>query len=570
MRTTVIIPALSLLLLAGCNSLVAQTTDTAEFEQLKSQVAAQQKTLEHQQAQIELLLQALAEQKEMLARLVPQEDRTKAALVAAVYSPVTPRAEASARPAEPQPSAKPAEPQVTVQPFDQPQTPEQQKVEQELQRGPEIADVTPNTPAVQLGPAKVRLIGYPALTQIWRSTNAGGGTGTSFAGIPFDNKVEGNTSEFRLSSQSTRLAIRVDAELGKGKESGYFEMDFGGTNPGNVAVTSSSYGFRVRQAWADYKQGKWELTGGQLFSLMTPIKKLILPWPGDVATTQVLDTNYVAGLVFGRFPQLRVDYEASKNVAFAVSFENPEQQVGSGSLGVVFPSGIASILNNQYNTGSNDLKVPNMTPDLVLKAAFDGPVGGRATHFDAGTVLRVFRNYNPTQSGMSGKDYAPGVGVNGDFSYEFVKGVRFMFNGFYGYGAGRYVGGLVPDVIVQADGKILPITSYSWVSGFEIAPNKATGMYAYYSGVYGERKTAIDTDGSFIGWGFPGSSNAADRIISEATAGYSKVLWKAENLGSVQWGVQYGYVWLHPWSAGSGPSEASTNMVFSQLRYNLP
>jgi hypothetical protein len=48
------------------------------------------------------------------------------------------------------------------------------------------------------------------------------------------------------------------------------------------------------------------------------------------------------------------------------------------------------------------------------------------------------------------------------------------------------------------------------------------------------------------------------------------VLWKYENLGSVQWGLQYAYVWVYPWVAGNGPKSANANMVFSQLRYNLP
>ena len=60
-------------------------------------------------------------------------------------------------------------------------------------------------------------------------------------------------------------------------------------------------------AWS-YSKGKFEFTGGQLFTLMTPVKKNILPWPGDVSTTQVIDTNYVAGLVWGRYPQIRVVY----------------------------------------------------------------------------------------------------------------------------------------------------------------------------------------------------------------------------------------------------------------------
>ncbi len=186
-----------------------------------------------------------------------------------------------------------------------------------------------------------------------RSTNSGGNVGTSFTSLPFSDTVPGNTSEFRLSTQSTRLALRVDADLQNSKVAGHFEMDFHGVDPGNVAVSSSSYGFRLRQAWFDYSKGKFEITGGQLFSLMTPVKRDILPWPGDAAATQ-------------------------------------------------------------------------------------------------------------------------------------------------------------------------------------------------------------------------GSSNVADRVVEEATGGYSRVLWKHESLGSIQMGIQYAYLFLHPWVAGTGPSQATSNMVLTQLRYNLP
>jgi hypothetical protein len=123
---------------------------------------------------------------------------------------------------------------------------------------------------------------------------------------------------------------------------------------------------------------------------------------------------------------------------------------------------------------------------------------------------------------------------------------------------------------VRADGTISPIKSYSWVGGFEIAPNKQTGLYVYYSGLYGEKNVALDTNGGFIGWGYPGASNAADRSIQQFTAGYSRTFWKHESLGSVQLGLQYGYLWLHPWIVGTGPNAAHSNMIFSQIRYNLP
>jgi hypothetical protein len=122
-------------------------------------------------------------------------------------------------------------------PANQEPTPAEQKaVEEQLKRGPEIADVTPDTPALKLGPAKVRLIGYPAMTAVFRSTNSGGNVGTSFANIPFDNTVPGNTSEFRISPQSTRLAIRVHADLKESEAAGYFEMDFGVGKPDRASL----------------------------------------------------------------------------------------------------------------------------------------------------------------------------------------------------------------------------------------------------------------------------------------------------------------------------------------------
>jgi hypothetical protein len=89
--------------------------------------------------------------------------------------------------------------------------------------------------------------------------------------------------------------------------------------------------------------------------------------------------------------------------------------------------------------------------------------------------------------------------------------------------------GVAPDVIVRANGIISPIRSYSWVSGFEFAPNKATGLYLYYSGLYAQKNATLNSDGTCcVGLGFPGANTAADRLIEEATGGYSRVIWKYE------------------------------------------
>jgi hypothetical protein len=531
----------------------AQTpSNTAEFEQLKSIVGDQERTLEQQQAQILALQSALAEQKKMLVDLA-QGRSGGATSVPAINVPQESDVQANSE------SSHDSTEELSI-------APQQEQTEEELQRGPEIADVTPATPALKLGPAKVRLIGYPALTSVWRSTNNGGNVATNFNNVPFDDTVAGTTSEYRLSPQTTRLAIRVDADLKSSDVAGYFEMDFVGAPVGGNLVTQSGYPFRIRQAWFDWRKGKWEMTAGQLWSLMTPNKEGISPWPGDVAVTQVVDLNFVAGIVVGRYPQFRAVYRPSGKVAFGFSVENAEQQVNNT---VVFPSALTSTLNTQYNTGTNGLNVPNMTPDFVFKGSFDNKFAGRNVHFDVGTVVRTFRSWNG--AGPSGKDYALGWGVGANFNVEVVKGVRWILDGFAGDGAGRYIGGLAPDVIVRADGSISPIHSYSWVSGFEIAPTRATGLYFYYSGLYAQKNSTLNSDGTCcVGFGFPGASNAADRSIEEATGGYSRVFWSHEGLGSVQWGLQYAHVWVNPWVAGTGPRYANTNMVFSQVRYNLP
>lgn len=49
----------------------------------------------------------------------------------------------------------------------------------------------------------------------------------------------------------------------------------------------------------------------------------------------------------------------------------------------------------------------------------------------------------------------------------------------------------LPDV-----GYISPIHSYSWVSDLEIAPNKQTGLFFYYGGVYAQKNATLDSTGT--------------------------------------------------------------------------
>src|SRR5262252_8469436 len=149
----------------------------------------------------------------------------------------------------------------------------------------EIAKETPEGPALLAGPTEIRIGGYLGVTGIFRSTNNGGGTGTNFATIPYDDAAAGNVSEARLSAQPSRLSIRVNAAPVPNRSvlAGYFEMDFNGATPGNVEVTSTSVGFRLRHAFgeAQFHNKTFLVMAGQGFTLMTPAKDQLSVWPSD-------------------------------------------------------------------------------------------------------------------------------------------------------------------------------------------------------------------------------------------------------------------------------------------------
>ncbi len=77
---------------------------------------------------------------------------------------------------------------------------------------------------------------------------------------------------------------------------GYLETDFLGNAAGNLVQTSNSDTLRLRLFWVDLRKSKWEVLGGQSWSLLTPNRKGISPLPGDIFYTQDTDTNYQAGL----------------------------------------------------------------------------------------------------------------------------------------------------------------------------------------------------------------------------------------------------------------------------------
>jgi hypothetical protein len=245
-----------------------------------------------------------------------------------------------------------------------------------------------------------------------------------------------------------------------------------------------------------------------------------------------------------------------------VSIENPEQQLGSGV--VRLPACCSGDLENQYNTGSNGLSTPNLMPDFVSRVALNR---GKTVHVDAGGVVRVFRHtLKPYDESM--KQVGGGVSVNARVTLAMEANVVGQFAD--GAGLGRYLGGLVPDLSVSADGDIHPIRTYSWVVGVERRLTTHASIAFYDSGVHAYSSYSTDTDGTYIGFGYPGAPTTDNRTIHEVTGVFAWQPWKIEGRGSMQWTTQLSWLSRTPWSPGAGPSSASAVVFFTQLRYNLP
>jgi hypothetical protein len=445
----------------------------------------------------------------------------------------------------------------------------------------------------KIGAADFTPGGFLDFTSIFRTTNVGSGIGTSFGSIPFSNTTAGALTESRFSPQNSRLSLKVDANVTESTHvTGYVETDFLGFQPANANQTSNSDSLRLRLYWADVKHGAWEVLGGQSWTLMTPNRVGLSPTPSEIFYSQDMDTNYQVGLTWARQPQFRVVYHPTNWWAFGVSIENPQQFAPSS---VVFPN---STFAGQFDNGSGNTSsaaavantsVPNLHPDVIVKTAFDWKLVGKAMHVEAAGLVRSFKVFNNLTSPAS-TDTSTGGGGSLNMNLELIKNFHLIANSFYSCGGGRYIFGLGPDAIIKANGTLRCVHSGSGIGGFEWQQTPKFMTYGYYGGAYYQRtfdfiaagtgstpvgtpcKAAAPPAGfNCIGFGFPGSSNSANRAIQEATIGFIPTVWKNPNYGALQIITQYSYLTRAPWFVTTGaPKNAHASMVYLDLRYVLP
>jgi hypothetical protein len=483
---------------------------------------------------------------------------------------------------------------------------------------PQTAEEKPSPLYFKIGAAEFYPLGFMDLTSIFRTTQLGG-IGTNFGSTAFNNTVPGRLTEERLSVQNSRIGLRTHAKFGSANVSGYLEADFLGYQPANANDTSNSNTLRMRLYWVDYKQGMWEVLGGQSWSFLTPNRNGLSALPGDLFYSQDVDTNYQLGLTWGRVGGIRFIAHPNSNFSLGVAFENPQQTLPSS---VILPATIpASGQGNNYGgqfdsnssntssaTGVNNPNTPNLHPDIIPKIAFDAKPGGHSVHFDVAGLFRTFKAVNlvATPSTITAAntvtDTIHGGGVAGTMNVELVKNLRLIATGFYSSAGGRYIGSTAgPDLIIRPDGNLSPVHSGSGIGGFEYQPRPNTLFYAYYSGAYFARNvnatvtTVASTGGTGTctvttnsGYGFypgtavlasgtgtctapGGSPNSANRYLFEPTVGVHQYLWRNANYGDIRIMTQFSYNSRTPWFVAPGsPKTAHNFMAYIDLRYDLP
>jgi hypothetical protein len=534
---------------AAAPQTVAAPATPESLEELRARIAAQQE-------QIKKLQQAMEEQQQVLGKM--QTDVTAAAAAAA---------------------KAPAAPEMVPVVNSNSLRPNVANLPRQMQD-----DTKPSPLSIRLGNSTLTPLGFMDLTYFGRSTNVGSGIGTNFGSLPFSSQATGHLSESSISAQNSRIGFRVDSTVMGAKVLGYLEADFlFNNNATSFQTTSNSAGFRLRNYFVDVQKDGFEVLGGQDWSMLTPNRVGISPIPGDIFYTQNMDTNYQAGLIWTRAPQVRFIAHPNENVAFGVALENPQQAIGGGGGGTpaVLPSGLNATLNSQFQGGSGAgiYNIPNWFPDIIAKVAFDGHAGKKAEHVEIAGLISGFKDYIPASVSAlaAGSHTTIGYGGSVNANLEVVKGVHLIANTFFSDGGGRYIFGLAPDVVVRPDGTISAVHSHSTVDGLEFQIGKNSQLAFYYGGAYVGKDISFDPTAagstlakpSYSGYGYGGT--LFNRSIQEITADYTRILWKNPNYGALSLINQYSYVVRDPWAVVSPAGKsAHTNMVYIDLRYTLP
>jgi hypothetical protein len=443
----------------------------------------------------------------------------------------------------------------------------------------------------KIGDATFTPLGFLDLTDVFRTEGTGNGIGTTFGGVPYNSSLPAaGLTEDRFSAQNSRIGVRIDVPVGKATVTGYVEADFLGLTAANANITSNSNSLRMRNYFADYRRGKWEILAGQDWSLLTPNRKGLSPYPSDIFYSQDMDTNYQVGLTWTRQPQIRFIYHPNATWALGVSIENPDQLVGTAAT---TPSAFSSVAGAVDETSGGTLSTPptpNVSPDFIFKIAADPKVGNTMWHFDFAGLLSEFKLVTPASivGGISHvTDSATGGGFEANMNLELVKNFHFIGTAFWSDGGGRYLFGQGPDLVVSQATTAspflpVPLKADSSILGFEWQATPKSMLYGYYGGDYFGKSVYQDPSSGtekLVGYGYEfldageaaSVAQSQNRSIQEGTIGWVQTFFKNPNYGAFSMITQGSYLSRNPWYVATGTAkDAHLFMVYVDFRYTLP
>jgi hypothetical protein len=392
--------------------------------------------------------------------------------------------------------------------------------------------------------------GFLAAETVFRNKATGGDINTPLNAVPLPGNPGAHTTEFNLNAGQSRLSMLAEGKLDNVKLTGYVETDFNSAGTTSNNNESSSYTLRIRQGFgqAHWDNG-WQITGGQMWSLVTETKKATDN--RTEATPLTIDPQYTVGFSWNRQYGLRVSKTFGEDTKFtlAASVEsanttltvhgNPTTTlpatttttITDGVTTVAVPVTSTTTFNN-FLVGAPGITgglfnpigtyAYNKTPDFVFKAAVDPKFG----HFEVFGIVSEFRDRvypcfaahgaitltfpagdgtllppvvapavdcaltgspNPTLAAFNDSRTGGGIGANGRVSVgkHFDVGIHFLG----GNGIGRYGSAQLPDSTVRPDGTMALIRSYQALGTLEFHATPKLDIYAYVGGEYAGRTT---------------------------------------------------------------------------------
>jgi hypothetical protein len=426
--------------------------------------------------------------------------------------------------------------------------------------------------SLSLGGLTITPTGFLDFMEVWRSRTVASGLATNFSAIPFTDTVLGQRQQTLSSAANSRLGVQVSTRVRGVDLLGLVEMDFRGYSPNNIATTINTFALRMRLAFLNMRKNRWEFLAGQNWSLLTPARKGISPYPDTLFLTQDLDPNVQSGLVWARTSQVRLVYHAGQSVAMGFSFESGDAYSGGPAGGgtITLPAALTPSYFGQVDLSTeNGNAVPNQNLDWVAKIAFDPKTNSRSIHFEVAGLMNRFVFYNPLNNR---KFSIMGGGIGCNAGIETIRHLTVLTNNFYTNGGGNFIFGEVPALIVQATGAPSLMPAASTVDGLEYEATPRWRFWTYYGATWIHRISTFDpVSMQAVGYGYAGSPDNQNRTINEVTGGFTRVLWKNTNYGTLQFSAQYSWVVRRPWYVAAGrPGSANLNMFYLGLRYLLP